>query len=203
MHGIANQVTHLEERACGYANGQHALHGAQCIHQRAFHAGVFKPLQRRHDVRIIDQEITLLATVHVPDHVIAPIDGFGHLPRRFFGRLDRDTHPHSCVQAGLCCPVLCRGIQQMRPIHQGIVEQVGIQLACAALERLECLLSHHARLDVCTGDAGFFVDAIERHVELGFPQLARVRIDQARLFRHVERVLVEFVERLERIAIDQ
>ena len=147
--------------------------------------------------------MALLPTIHEPDDAVLLADRAGNAVQRALGRFDGCAHLLRCFQGGLGCTVLGGRIQQVRPVHQRVVQQVVVQRLLAALEVLERLLAHHAALDVHAAHATRLLvgHAVERHVELALPSGARFRVNQARLLGHIQHVLVESVERGQRILV--
>ena len=193
LNRVADQVAHLEERGRSDAHRQPMLGGRQGVHGRATQAGVLKPVQGHQQARIIHNELSLAPLVRVPDHVLFACHG---LPggAKIHRRIDR------CLRR----PVLRRGVDQMRPVHQRVGQKIA-ELLFTALQHFERLLPDDALLDVHAPNPAVLLvgHAVERNIEFVFPILTAGAIYQPRLLGHVQSILAEVIELLQGIPEDQ
>ena len=133
------------------------------------------------------------------------VDAGAHLRQRGLVAGGGDAQSLRRLDRGLGGAVLRGRVQQVRPVQQRVVQQVGVERILPALQCLERFLPNDAALDVHASDAAIRVvgDPIKRHIKLVLPQLAAAAVDQARLLGQVQDVLVELVERLQGISVDQ
>ncbi|MNL08513.1 hypothetical protein D3C87_1292390 [compost metagenome] len=176
LDGVAQQVAHAERRADRHAHGQGLLELAGRLGEWVIGPHVMQRRERVQHQRIVHEVVTLLAVEHGPH---APALGLAHA--RGNAQLFR------LLQRALRCQVLHAGGKEVRPVGYGVRHQVA-QLVGATLEALVGVLAHQAADLAGAHRAGRIVlhDAVERNVELAFPQFASAGINQARLLGHVQ-----------------